>query len=200
VGRRREGHRRVNRSADRARRPRGPPSREVRKQSEDEVEAVERRASEKIARARFAIYGTGVYPDATFTPRVNFGAVAGYKERGRTVTPFTTFGGTFDRATGEPPFDLPKRWLDARPRLNPRTPMDVCTTNDIIGGNSGSPLINRAGDVVGLVFDGNIYSLAGDFWYDGAQNRTIAVASVAILTALDKVYGAARLKQELSAP
>jgi hypothetical protein len=114
------------------------------------------------------------------------------------IPPFTTVGGTFERATGRPPFDLPPSWLAARDRLAAGTPFNLSTTNDIIGGNSGSPLLNRAGEVVGLVFDGNDHSIAGNYGYDPALNRTVAVHSEAILEALTKVYGADALVRELA--
>ena len=174
-----------------------PYARAVRKQYEDEVEAVETRNEERIAKARFAIYGTSVYPDATFTLRLSFGVVKGWDEGGKPVEPFTTIGGAFTRHTGAPPFALPKSWLDAKSRLDLSTPMNLCTTNDIIGGNSGSPMINQKGEIVGLIFDGNIHSLGGDYAFDDRVNRAVAVHSAALIEALDKVYGATRVKQEL---
>ena len=107
--------------------------------------------------------------------------------------------GAFDRATGRPPFDLPASWLAARAKLGARTPFNFVTTNDIIGGNSGSPVINKDGEVVGLVFDGNIHSLGGDYGFDESKNRAVAVHSAAILEALAKIYGADRLVKELRA-
>ena len=109
----------------------------------------------------------------------------------------TTFAGLYDRATGRDPFALPARWLAARSQLALATPFDVATTNDTIGGNSGSPVINRDGEIVGLLFDGNIHSLGGDYFYDPALNRSIAVATPAIREALDKIYAARRLLDEL---
>jgi hypothetical protein len=174
-------------------------ARAVRKAYEDQVEAVEKENGEKIARARFAIYGTAVYPDATSTLRLSFGQVKGWDEAGKHVVPVTTFGGAFDRATGSDPFKLPKSWLAARAKLDPATPFDMATTNDIIGGNSGSPMVNKDGEVVGLVFDGNIHSLGGDYIYDGRVNRAVAVQSTALLEALDKIYGATRVRDEIVA-
>jgi len=174
-------------------------ARKVRKINDDDVEGVTRAAHEKIAKARFALEGRSSYPDATFTPRLSYGAVKGYTStaHGTKVAPFTYMGGAFDRATGQPPFDLPKSWLDAKRAVDPRTPFDVATTNDIIGGNSGSPMFDQNLQIVGLIFDGNIESLAGDFWYDEASNRAVAVTSAAILEALGKIYHADRLVQEL---
>ena len=172
-------------------------SRKVRKIFEDEVEAVEKENGEKIAHARFAVYGTSVYPDATFTLRLSYGQVKGWDEAGKWVNPVTTFGGAFDRATGSDPFKLPKSWLDRKPRLDLSTPFDVATTNDIIGGNSGSPMINKDAEVVGLVFDGNIHSLGGDYAYDGRDNRAVAVESTALLEALGKIYSATRIHDEI---
>jgi hypothetical protein len=129
---------------------------------------------------------------------LSFGKVEGWNENGEPVAPYTTFGGAFDRATGEPPFDLPPTWLAAEKKLKLDTPLDFVTTNDIIGGNSGSPVINRKAEVVGLIFDGNIHSLGGDFGFDGTSNRAVAVDSRAILEALSKIYGAGYLAKELS--
>ena len=172
-------------------------ARAVRKDFEDNVEAVERKNGELIAKAGFAAYGTSVYPDATFTLRLSYGQVKGWLEDGKPVTPITTMGGAFERATGSPPFDLPKSWLAAKGKLDPSTQLNFCSTNDIIGGNSGSPVINRDAEIVGLVFDGNIHSLGGDYAYDGTSNRMVAVHSAALPEALDKIYGAKRLHDEL---
>jgi len=174
--------------------------RAARKQYEDQVMAPTRSNAERIANARFAVYGTSVDPDATFTLRLSYGAVQGFQDdQGHTIEPYTTIGGLFQRATGAPPFNLPKSWLDAKSALNLETPMNVSTTNDIIGGNSGSPLINSKGEIVGLIFDGNIYSLGGDFGYDAAQNRAIAVDSRALLEGLERVYHLDRIVQEIKA-
>lgn len=174
-----------------------PYAREVRKQYEDQVEAVVRTNSERIAKARFELWGTSVYPDATFTLRLSYGQVKGWQEDGRTVEPITMIAGLYERATGVDPFALPKSWLEAKPKLDLSTPMNFVTTNDIIGGNSGSPVINRDAQIVGLIFDGNIHSLGGDYVYEPAVNRAVAVHSQAIVTALDKVYDARRVLDEL---
>jgi V8-like Glu-specific endopeptidase len=176
-----------------------PAARAIRKRYENEVESIVNQNSERIAAARFEKYGTRVYPDATFTQRFSFGEVRGWEEHGKWIEPFTTIGGAFARATGYDPFRLPQTWLEAKGRLNLAQRFNFVTTNDIIGGNSGSPMINRAGEIVGLVFDGNIESLGGDFWFDERVNRAVAVHSGAILEALRKVYQADRLIQELEA-
>ena len=176
-----------------------PDAREIRKQYEDEVEAPITLASERIARARFAAYGTNQYPDATSTLRLNGGKVEGWVEKGVTVEPFTKLGTVFERATGKDPFALPSSWLDAKSRLDPATPFDLCTNNDIVGGNSGSPVVNARGELVGLMFDGNIYSISGSYWFDAEKNRAVAVHPAIIREALDKVYGADGLLREIGA-
>lgn len=173
-------------------------ARALRKRYEDAVEAPIRKASEAIARARFAHAGGRGYPDATFTLRMTYGTVKGYEERGRTIDPITRTAGLFARATGKDPYRLPQSWLEAKDRLDPRTPFNFASTCDIIGGNSGSPVINRKADLVGLIFDGNIQSLGGDFWFDESVNRAVAVASPAMIEALKKVYRADRLLKELA--
>lgn len=175
-----------------------PGARSARTAWESRVSGPVDQAAERIAQARFAVYGDKVYPDATFTLRLSYGKVDGWTYRGRTVPPFTYFGGLYERATGAEPFALPQRWMDAQARLNPDTVFDISSTNDIIGGNSGSPLINARGEVVGAVFDGNIHSLGGNYGYDGALNRTVTVSTAAITEALDKVYGQAALVKELT--
>ncbi len=177
-----------------------PAARAVRRQLDETIEPLLTRGQERIARAHFELEGTSAYPDATFTPRLSYGAVKGYEEDGRRVAPFTTFAGAFARATGSDPYALPRSWLDARPRLALDTPLDLCTTNDIIGGNSGSPVVNARREIVGLIFDGNIQSLGGDFGFDAAVNRAVAVDSAAIVEALEKIYGAGRLVDELRPP
>ena len=174
-----------------------PDARAVRLRYEQEVEGPITRAQEKLARARFKVYGNSAYPDATFTLRLSYGSVQGWTYQGKTVTPFTNFGGLYARATGSPPFRLPQRWVDAQPRLDPKAPLDVTTNNDIIGGNSGSPLIDAHGQVVGAVFDGNIHSLGGDFGFDPKLNRAIAVLTAAIGPALRNVYQLPALADEL---
>jgi Peptidase S46 len=171
----------------------------ARKEYEARVDAPTRAAAERIAKARFAVYGTSVDPDATFTLRLSYGTVKGFPDaQGQFVQPYTTIGGLFGRATGAPPYVLPESWLSAKPELNLQTPMNLCTTNDIIGGNSGSPLINKNAEIVGLIFDGNIFSLGGDYAYDGTKNRAIAVDSRALLEGLRKVYHANRVADEIA--
>ncbi len=177
-----------------------PESREMRKLYEDEVTAPETHLGEEISRARFAIYGTSTYPDATFTLRLSYGTVKGFTDaNGNAVIPYTTIGGLFARATGSPPYELPATWLAAQSSLDPATPMNFATTNDIIGGNSGSPVIDRNGNLIGLIFDGNIFSLGGSFGYQASVNRAVAVDSRALLAGLRQVYHADRLAQEIAA-
>ncbi len=175
-------------------------SREVRRQVEDRVSSVERDAYARIAQAVFATQGTGAYPDGTGTLRLSFGTVKGYQEDGRAVAPFTDFAGLYVRERqfgGKPPYDLPRRWLDRRAALDPRIALNLVTTNDIVGGNSGSPVINRKAEIVGLVFDGNIQMLPGYYVYDGGVSRAVSVDSRGIIEALRKVYDAAPLVDEL---
>jgi hypothetical protein len=174
-----------------------PDARALRKWHDEVIEPRETRATEAIAKARFQIEGRSNYPDATFTLRLSYGAVKGYEENGRHVSPVTTLAGAFERATGRDPFKLPDSWLNAKANLNLDTLFNVATTNDIIGGNSGSPVFNKNLEVVGLIFDGNIQSLGGDYGFDEAVNRAVAVESVALTEALDKIYGAKRVVQEL---
>lgn len=176
------------------------PSREVRKRYEDAVEEPLRQAYAKIANARFALYGTETYPDATFTLRLAFGTVSGYEEQGRQVPPWTTMGGTYPHAEEHGsvyPFALPSRWLERKDKLNLDTPFNFVSTADIIGGNSGSPVVNRAGEIVGIIFDGNIQSLVLAYAYTDAQARAVSVASPAIVEALKKIYDAKELVAEL---
>ena len=154
-------------------------------------------ARSKIADARFAAYGDTLYPDATFTLRISYGKVAGWMERGKVVPTRTLMGGIYDRATGSAPFDLPTAFDTNRAKLNPDVTYDFVTTNDIIGGNSGSPVIDRAGNVIGAAFDGNIHSLAGDYAYSGEDNRTVAVSTAALEEGLRILYPAPALLAEL---
>ncbi len=177
-----------------------PEARAVRQRYEDEVEAPERAASERIAQARFAVLGTSVYPDANFTLRLSYGAVRGWTENGRPVEPFTRLDRLYERATGAEPFRLPERWVAARRMLAPTTPFNFCTDNDVVGGNSGSPVIDARGDIVGLIFDGNIHSIAGAYWFDETRNRAVAVDTAIMLAALRNVYHADALLAEMSEP
>jgi Peptidase S46 len=175
-------------------------ARAVRKQFEDEVEAPVKRNGELLARLRFAIYGPSAAPDATFTLRLNYGTVRGWTEPGRTIEPFTVLRGAYERATGRDPFALPESWLAAKGKLNLDTPFNVSSDNDIIGGNSGSPVVNAKAEVVGLIFDGNIHSLGGDYGFDDDKNRAVWVDSAALVEALAKIYGADRIVKELTVP
>jgi hypothetical protein len=175
-----------------------PDARALRKTYEDTVEAPEELASEKIAKARFAALGTSVYPDATFTLRLNWGTVQGWNENGKPIEPFTRLSRAFERATGAEPFRIPDSWQKVKDKLDMNTPFDLSTNNDIVGGNSGSPLINAHGEVVGLLFDGNIHSISGAYWFDTEKNRAVAVHPAIIKEALSKVYGATALLAELS--
>jgi hypothetical protein len=175
-------------------------SRAIRKEYEEKVTGPTDRAAEKIAKARFAVYGTSTYPDATFSLRISYGKVEGWTDNGVTVRPFTDFIGLWQRVTGQPPFNLAPRWQDAQSKMNPNKVFDFTSDNDIIGGNSGSPMIDANGDVLGAVFDGNIESLGGAFGFDDKVNRTVAVSTVAITEALKSVYGNQALVAELIAP
>ncbi len=175
-----------------------PGARALRKRYEDEVEAPRIRGEEMIADARFRIYGTDTYPDATFTLRATYGAVEGWQERGETVDPFTRTSRLFERTTGQRPFMLPESWSASREELDPDTPFNFVATTDITGGNSGSPMIAADGALVGLAFDGNIHSIAGDYWFDSSVNRTVGVNTAIMLEALRTVYGADHLVEELS--
>jgi hypothetical protein len=177
-----------------------PIVRESRRRIRDTVVSVLTPAGEKLGKARFLVYGKDAYPDATFTLRLSYGTVDGYPYNGTIAPPFTTFYGLYDRAasfSNKPPFDLTAKEAAGRDKLDLTTPLDFVSTGDIIGGNSGSPVVNRDGELVGLVFDGNIESLAGDFVYDGAKNRTVAVHSSGMIEGLRKLYGAGALADEL---
>jgi hypothetical protein len=172
-------------------------ARAVGKEYETRIDVPSLAASERIAKARFAVYGTSVDPDATFTLRLSFGTVKGFDQNGIAVPPYTTLAGLFERGTGYAPYALPESWLAAEPKLAMTTPVNLVTTNDIIGGNSGSPLVDTSGRIVGLIFDGNAYALAGNFGYDPNRSRSIAVDSRIILVGLETVYHADRLVSEI---
>jgi hypothetical protein len=174
------------------------PARTVRTDYEDSVKAVITKNSALIAKARFALYGRNNYPDATFTLRLTYGAVAGYQENGHRVDPITNFAGAYAHATGRDPFKLPATWRAAEKMVNPNANLNFASSDDIIGGNSGSPVIGRNGEAIGVVFDGNIQSLGGDFGYDGQVNRAISVDVTGITEALKHVYHADRLVKELT--
>jgi hypothetical protein len=172
----------------------------VRKQYDDGVEGPMRLLGRKVAEAKFAVVGTSVAPDATFTLRLSPGVVKGYEERGRHVPWATDFAGLYRHATGAEPFKLPPRWTEAKARLLGKaaaTPMNFVSTNDIVGGNSGSPVVSASGDLVGLIFDGNLPSLPDRFIYQDVTARAVSVDTAAMLEALRVVYGADALAQEL---
>jgi hypothetical protein len=177
-----------------------PTARKLRKKFEETVEEPQRQAYAKIANAKFAQSATSAYPDATFTLRLAFGVVKGYEESGEKVPPWTTIGGAFEHAKAhgdQPPFQLPPRWIEQKSKLNLDTPLNFVSTADIIGGNSGSPVVNRQGELVGIIFDGNIQSLVLDFVYTDAIARATSVHSAGIMEALRNVYGATELADEL---
>jgi V8-like Glu-specific endopeptidase len=174
-----------------------PDARALRKTYEDEVQAPTTAAQEKIAKVRFATSGTNTYPDATFTLRLSYGAVESWRESGEEVQNFSRLQRLYERTTGSAPFALPQLWLDARAKLDPNMPFTYVSTNDIIGGNSGSPVIDGQGRLVGLAFDGNIHSLSGTYWYDKDQNRMVAVHPQIMMAALKDVYGVQALAAEI---
>ena len=175
------------------------PAREARK-TYDAQEEIEKQAYAEIARARFAIEGTGSFPDATFTLRLSYGTVRGYEQDGKQIPAFTDFVGLYQRSAehdNKPPFDLPQRWIDKKANLNLATHFDFVSDADIIGGNSGSPVVNKDNEFVGIIFDGNIQSLVLDCIYTNTQARAVSVDSAAIIEALRKVYDAGALANEL---
>ncbi len=174
-----------------------PEARTLRKQYEDEYDAPNEAGSGKIAAARFKAYGTSVYPDATFTLRLNYGTVQGWLENGKPVDPFTHLDLLYGRATGADPFRVPDSWLKVKDKLDMSTPFNLSTNNDIVGGNSGSALLNAKGEIVGLMFDGNIHSIAGTYWVDPKLNRSVAVHPAIIRMALTQVYDAPYIAKEL---
>jgi hypothetical protein len=175
------------------------PAREARK-TYDAQEEIKKQAYSEIAKARFAIEGTSKYPDATFTLRLSYGTVRGYEHDGKQIPAFTDFAGLYQRSVehdNKPPFDLPQRWIDKKSNLNLATHFNFVSNADIIGGNSGSPVVNKAGEFVGIIFDGNIQSLVLDCIYTDKQARAVSVDSAAISEALRKVYDAAALADEI---
>jgi Peptidase S46 len=178
-----------------------PRSRELRQAYEQGVDEPRRQAYAKIANATFRTSGGETYPDATFTLRLSFGTVKGYEENGKHISWDTTIGGAFEHADAhksQPPFDLPKRWWTAKPKLDAETPLNFISTPDIIGGNSGSPVVNREGKFVGIIFDGNPPSLPWDYAYDDRQGRSLAVDVRGILETLRKIYAATDVVSELT--
>jgi len=177
-----------------------PQARALRKRMEAEVQAVEREAAQRVAVASFAQTGPNTYPDATFSLRLSYGEVRGWEEKGKAVPAFTDFAGLYDRVTGEEPFALPESWKAAQSKLKPTQRFNFVSTNDIIGGNSGSPVINRNAEIVGLAFDGNSASHGGAYYFDERVNRTVSVHAGAILESLRVVYQAEALLNELLVP
>jgi len=178
-----------------------PEARTVRKRYEDEVQAVERINYAKISRSLFELKGTSLYPDATFTLRLSYGAIKSYRENGKLIAPYTDFGGLFRHSAehgDKYPYHIPDTWKKAQPQLNLKTPLNFVSDADIIGGNSGSPVINRNAELVGLIFDGNIQSLVGDFYFDDSVNRSVSVDSRGMIEALRKVYHADAIASELA--
>ncbi len=175
--------------------------RELRKRYEDEIEAIERDAYAQIAAAKFAAEGDKVYPDATFTLRLSFGAIEGWTEGGQEIAPFTVTSGLYERSKdrkNQYPFNLPEAWVKARKKLSQDTPFNFVCSADIIGGNSGSPVVNTDGEVIGLIFDGNVHSLVGNFIYDERLNRAVSVDSRIMIEAMRKVYNAGKLADEIT--
>ncbi len=176
-------------------------ARALRKTMETEVDEVSRQAYAEIAKVKFALEGTSTYPDATFTLRLSYGVVKGFEENGKKVPFETTYAGLYERAkemNNKPPFDLPKRWIEKKGKLDLKVPLNFVCTADIIGGNSGSPVVNKDAEVVGLIFDGNIQSLVLDFAYSDDVARAVSVHSAGIVEALRKVYDANDLADELT--
>lgn len=175
-----------------------PRQRELRQMVDAQYVAPLTGAGAKLADARFAAYGDSLYPDATFTLRISYGRVQGWEERGQMVPIATTMGGTFERATGNAPFDVAPAFAAKEAQIDKSVVYDFVTTNDIIGGNSGSPVIDKAGTVIGAAFDGNIHSLGGNYGYDGTLNRTVAVSTEAVQEGLETIYPAPALVKELA--
>jgi hypothetical protein len=175
------------------------PARAVRKTIEAEDE-IKRQAYGQIAQATFKVQGATTYPDATFTLRLAFGQAKGYEEEGKQIPFETDFAGLYERSAqhdNQPPFNLPKSWVTAKDQLDLKTPYNFVSTADIIGGNSGSPVLNKNAEFVGIIFDGNIYSLVLDFIYTDQKARAVSVHSKSITEALAKVYHADDLVKEI---
>jgi hypothetical protein len=177
-----------------------PEARATRKEFEDKVDSVVRRDGSAIAKARFAQSGFNQPPDATFTLRLSYGVVKGYEENGKAIPFATNLGGAYEHAAehgSKPPYELPESWIKLKNKLDLKTPFNFVSTADIIGGNSGSPTVNKKSEVVGIIFDGNIESLPGNFAYTDNQARAVSVDSRGIQEALRKIYGATALADEL---
>jgi len=177
-----------------------PEARTIRKEVDDKAASVIRRNSTLIAKARFKVYGTNFPPDATGTLRLSYGVHKSYMENGKKVNFFTTMGQAFDysaKHSNKDPYKLPESWMKAKNDINPKTQFDSVNTTDIIGGNSGSPAVNKDLEVVGIIFDGNIQSLPMNFMYEDVVGRAVITNSTAVLEALRKVYHADALADEV---
>jgi hypothetical protein len=177
-----------------------PIARAARKEFEDKVDSVIRRDGTIVAKARFAQSGFAQPPDATFTLRLSYGTVKGYQEKGKAIPFATNIGGAFEHAAehnNQPPYNLPESWMKSKASLDVKTPLNFVSTADIIGGNSGSPTVNKKGEVVGIIFDGNIESLPWNFAFSDVQGRAVSVDSRGIQETLRKIYGAGALADEL---
>ena len=176
------------------------PARKLAKRHEEVIETLETSAAEKIAQYRFKLFGAADYPDATSTPRIEFGVVKGYTDRAGVSMPYaSTFGGLYYRKDNQGPYQVPQRWVDLKPKLNLEAPLNFVSTCDIGGGDHGSPTVNRAGELVGVTFDGNLESLPDIFLYSDEQARAVHVSVIGIAEALDKFYKATALLKELGA-
>jgi hypothetical protein len=175
-----------------------PPARKLRKKHEDVIQSLETSAIEKIAQYRFRLFGAAEYPDATSTPRVEFGTVKGYLDRAGVPAPYAaTFSGLYYRVNDAGPYSVPKRWVDGRAALNIVTPLDFVSTCDIGSGDYGAPVVNHAGELVGVTFDGNLESLPDTYLYTSEGARAVHVAAQGIVEALQKIYKASALLHEL---
>ena len=174
--------------------------REAGKKFQDQISSVEIAAAEKIGKARFAVYGKSLYPDATFTLRFAYGTVKGYPSNGTLAAPITTYFGLYDRALGfgmKEPFQLPARYMDRKDKIDLSTPSNFVSTCDIIGGNSGSPVINKNGEAVGLIHDGNMEGLVGNFIYNDETGRAVSDHSAGMIMALRKLYDMDKVADEI---
>jgi hypothetical protein len=180
-----------------------PITRSTRKDAEDHVDSVVRKNGTLIAKARFELYGTGVAPDATGTLRLSYGTVKGYKEDGKKIAFYTTFAGAFEHEAthgAEPPYALPESYHRAKDKLDLGTVLDTVNTGDSIGGNSGSPVVNTKGEIIGILFDGNLQSLPWNFQFDDEVGRSVLTDSRAVIESLRKIYNAVPLADELIPP
>jgi hypothetical protein len=176
-----------------------PEYRKIREATEA-IDEQERQAYAKVTEAKFAVGGDSVYPDATFTLRLSYGAVSGYESKGKQIPAHTKLGGAFEHEKvhlQKDPWVLPKSWHAAKEKLNPDIPFNFVSTCDIIGGNSGSPVVSRDGAMVGIIFDGNIESLPGDFYYSDKQARSVSVHIAGVLEAMRKIYNAGHLADQM---